>query len=161
MLVQREAEVNAGRKREAELDDTIRAGRDELVQIEAGNFGDPRAHLKHDHHPVPPELTRQGRFVELWAAISISVVIIAVLSLTYTGVMRWWVALIVGIVTYAILEAAFRRRVTVLVLRATLFLAAIGALILAYEFAGILLIAALGGLAVLTFADNVREIRRG
>ncbi len=161
VLVQREAEINAGRKREAELEDTIRAGRDELVQIEAGNFGDPRAHLKHDHHPVPPELTRQGRFVELWAAVSISVVIIAVLALTYTGVMRWWVALIVGVVTYAILEAAFRRRVTLLFLRATLFLAAIGAVILAYEFAGILLIAALGGLAVLTFADNLREIRRG
>ncbi len=159
-LRSQEAEINAGRKREAELEDTIRASSAELVQIEAGNFGDPRAHLKLDHHPVPPEVTRQGRFVELWAAMSISLILVAVVVLTYTGVMKWWGALFVGVVTYAILDAAFGRRLTVLFLRSTLFLAAIGALILAYEFAGVLLLGVLAGLAVLTFADNVREIRR-
>ncbi len=157
----KEAEINAGRTREAQLQDTIRAGRAELAQIKLGNFGDPRGHLKHAHHPVPPELTRQGRFVELWAAMSISVVIIAILALTYFGVMRWWVAIIAGIATYSLLEAAFRRRVTVLLLRFILFLAVIAAVILVYQFAGLLLIAALGGLAVLTFTDNIKEIRRG
>jgi hypothetical protein len=155
-----EAEINAGRKKEAELRDAIRASRAELAEIKAGDFGDPRAHLKMAHHPVPPDLTRQGRFVELWAAMSISLIIVAAIVLTYTGVMKWWGALAVGIITYVVLDAAFGRRLTVLCLRATLFLAVIGALILAYEFAGILVIAALAGLAVLTFADNVREIRR-
>ena len=36
----------------------------------------------------------------------------------------------------------------------------VGALILAYEFAALLLVAALVGLALITLADNVKEIRR-
>jgi len=155
-----EAEINAGRGREAQLLDTLRAGRDELARIEAGDFGDPRGHLRRDHRPVPPELTRHGRFVELWAAVSISVVMIAVLLLTFSGVMRWWIAVAVGVLVYSVLEAAFQRRLTVLVLRATVALAAIGAVILAYEFAALLLVGALAALAVLTLADNVQEIRR-
>ncbi|MFI5260922.1 MAG: hypothetical protein ACHQZR_00040 [Candidatus Limnocylindrales bacterium] len=120
--------INAGRSREAQLLDTLRAGRAELSRLKAGDFGDPRAHLHHAQHPVPPELVRQGRFVELWAATSISFVMVAVIMLTYTGAMRWWVALAVGIVAYTTIEAAFWRRLTTLLLRATLALAAVGAL---------------------------------
>jgi hypothetical protein len=159
-LAQREAEVNAARMQEAQLEDALRAGRDELSRIEQGDFGDPRAHLQHDHHPVPPELTRHGRWVELWAAASISLVMIAVIVLTYSGVMRWWVALGVGAVLYGVLEAAFRRRLTALFLIVTRVLAVIAAVILAYEFATALVVAALVGLALLTLADNVRETRR-
>ena len=86
--------------------------------------------------------------------------VIAVLLLTFSGVMRWWIAVAVGVLVYSVLEAAFQRRLTVLVLRATLALAAIGAVILAYEFAALLLVGALAALAVLTLADNVQEIRR-
>ena len=82
------------------------------------------------------------------------------LLLTFSGVMRWWIAVAVGVLVYSVLEAAFQRRLTVLVLRATLALAAIGAVILAYEFAALLLVGALAALAVLTLADNVQEIRR-
>lgn len=77
--------------------------------------------------------------MELWAAVSIGVVMIAVPLLTHSGAMRWWIAVAVGVLAYSILEAAFRRRLNVLFLRATL---------------------ALAGLAVLTLADNVQEIRR-
>ena len=98
--------------------------------------------------------------MELWAAVSISVVMIAVLLLISSGAMRWWITVAVGLLAYSILEAAFRRRLSVLLLRATLALAAMGAVILTCEFAAWLLIGALAGLAVLTLADNVQEIRR-
>jgi hypothetical protein len=159
-LATREAAINAGRTEEARLSDTIRAARAELARIEVGDFGDPRAHLHHDHHPVPPELDRDGRLIEFWAAISVSLVMLGVLSLTYTGVLKWWGALIVGFVVYAVLEAAFRRRLTAMLLRATLALAVVGGFILAVEYMGLLIVIALAGLAALTLADNVREIRR-
>jgi hypothetical protein len=47
-----------------------------------------------------------------------------------------------------------------LLLRVTLVLAFLAALILIWEFAGALLIAALVALAALTITDNVRELRR-
>ena len=61
---------------------------------------------------------------------------------------------------YAVLEAAFRRRLTTMLLRTALVLAGLGALILLYEFTTPLVMAAIIGLAALTLLDNVREIRR-
>ncbi len=159
-LAQREAEVNKGRSREAVLSDSIRAGRRELERLRAGDFGDPRAHLHGDHHPVPPELTRYGRIIELWSAISISLVLIGAIALIWLTPVRWWVALLVALAVYAVLESAFRRRLTVLLLRITLVLAGIGALILLYEFTTLIVFAAIIGLAGLTLFDNVREISR-
>lgn len=131
-----------------------------MAQIEAGDFGDPRAHLRRDHHPVPPELTRYGRLVEFWSAISVSLVLLLIVGLTVTSRLTWWASLGIGIVLYIVIEAAFRQRLTLLYLRATLVLATIGVLILAYQFATLIVIVAIVGLAPLTLADNVREVRR-
>ena len=62
-LARAEAELVASRTREAALLDEISASRRELERVRAGDFGDPRAHIKHDHHPVPPgvDALREGR----------------------------------------------------------------------------------------------------
>jgi hypothetical protein len=159
-LAKREAEVNRGRTQEGVLADSIRAARRELERLQAGDQGDPRAHLHDDHHPVPPELTRYGRLVEIWAAVSISVLLVATVAVPWLTAVPWYMALVLAIAVYTVLEAAFRRRLTILLLRATLFLAALGALVLAYQFTGPIVIAAIVGLAILTLFDNVREIRR-
>ena len=159
-LAKREAEVNAGRSREAVLADSILAGRRELDRLRAGDLGDPRVHLHGDHHPVPPEMTRYGRIVEIWAAISISLVLVGMVAIVWFTPVRWYVALVAAFAFYAVLEAAFRRRLTTLLLRTTLVLAGLGALILLYEFTTPLVMAAIIGLAALTLFDNVREIRR-
>ena len=159
-LAKREAEVNAGRSREAVLSDSILAGRRELDRLHAGDLGDPRAHLHGDHHPVPPEMTRYGRVVEVWAAISISLVLVGMVAIVWLTTVPWYFALGAAFVVYAVLEAAFRRRLTTLLLRTTLFLAGFGALILLYQFTTPIVMAAIIGLAALTLLDNVREIRR-
>ncbi len=159
-LAKREAEVNQGRTQEGVLSDSIRACTRELERLRVGDNGDPRAHLRDDHHPVPPEMTRYGRLVEVWSAVSISLVLVGAVALPWLTPMPWYVALLLAVAVYAVLEAAFRRRLTTLLLRSTLFLAGIGALIVLYEFVGPIVIAAIIGLAVLTLFDNVREIRR-
>jgi hypothetical protein len=159
-LAEREADVNAGRSREAVLSDSILAGRRELDRLQAGDLGDPRAHLHGDHHPVPPELTRYGRIVEIWAAISISLVLVGMVAIVWFTPVTWYVALVAAFAVYAVLEAAFRRRLTTLLLRTTLVLAGLGALILLFEFTTPLVMAVIVGLAALTLFDNVREIRR-
>ena len=128
-LAKREAEVNRGRTQEGVLSDSIRACRRELERLRVGDYGDPRAHLRDDHHPVPPEMTRYGRLIEVWSAISISLVLVGAVVLPWLTSMPWYVALLLAVAVYTVLEAAFRRRLTTLLLRSTLFLAAIGALI--------------------------------
>ena len=105
-------------------------------------------------------MTRYGRIVEVWAAISISLVLVGMVALVWFTDVRWYVAVVLAFVVYAVLEAAFRRRLTTMLLRTTLLLAGIGALILLYQFTTPLVMAAIIGLAALTLLDNVREIRR-
>ena len=159
-LARREAEVNRGRSREAVVSDSIRAGRRELERLRAGDLGDPRAHLHGDHHPVPPELTRYGRIIEIWSAISISLVLAGTIAVIWLTTVPWYAALAAAFVVYAVLEAAFRRRLTTLLLRSTLVLAGIGAQIQLYQFTTPIVLAAIVGLAALTLLDNVREISR-
>ena len=142
-----------------ELAETARAAREELVRIRAGEWGDPRAHLRHEHHPIPAEDSRYGMLVELWSAISVSLLLVATISLIYLGVLSVWAAVLVVIAAYAFVEAAFRRRLTMLLLRLTLLLAVIGTIVLAVTFATEALVIALIALAVIILLDNVRELR--
>lgn len=156
-----EHDLVASRKREGELLDAISASRRELERIDRGDFGDPRAHIRHDHHPVPPELTRYGRFLELWSAISISVVLVLIVASIYTGLLGPVASIILGLGLYLVVEAAFRRRLGALLLRLTLFLAMIVSVILVVTHLTIIVVAGIVGLALFTLFDNVREISRG
>ena len=61
---------------------------------------------------------------------------------------------------YLAVEAFFSRRVQGLVLRISVFLALISALILAFEFVREIVLAGLLLLGVLLILDNVAEVRR-
>jgi hypothetical protein len=138
----------------------IEAASAELDEAGNGLIGDPRHHLRHHREPVPPATARYGVLVELWSAVGFGLLLLAVIGLLVFTDVPVWTALLLSVGIYVVVEAAFRRRLVPLLLRVTLVLAFIGALILAWEFAGPLLIAAVLGLAVLTITDNVRELRR-
>ena len=155
----KEEELAALRARDAAIADELSAARAELAKAQAGDLGDPRAHLRHDHRPQPIESQRYGRAVELWSAISAGVLVIVLVATLYTGVLPIWGALIVTIGGYIAIEAAFRRRLVDLLLRITLFLAVIVAIVLAISFAPLLVVLAIGGVALIAIVDNVRELR--
>ena len=77
-----------------------------------------------------------------------------------TGIVPWYTAFLIGVGGYFLVEAAFRRRLTQVLLRLTLLLAVITMAILAVTYATYLVIAAIAGLALIVLADNVREVRR-
>ena len=62
---------------------------------------------------------------------------------------------------YAVLEAAFRRRLTLLTLRVELVLAMVGAAILVWEGLFLIVIAAVAGLALVVVLDNVARVALG
>ena len=99
--------------------------------------------------------------MELWSAISISLVLIVIVGSIVTHFLGAIASIILGIGLYVLIEAAFRRRLGVVLLRTTIFLAVVVSIILAYTFATAVVIAAIIGLALFTLADNVREVSRG
>jgi hypothetical protein len=154
-----EKALAALRARVPTIDADITALLTALSRVEAGDFGPPDAHLRHPHRPQPPLQHRYGRAVEAWAAISASVMLLVLVGLLYTGVVPWWAALALVIGGYVLVEAVFRRRLTDLLLRVTVALAIVGAIILAVAFAQELVIAAIIGIAILTLIENLRELR--
>jgi len=154
-----ETELGDLRKADSALSDEIEAARRELVRVERGDLGDPRAHLRHDHRPQPPEEARYGRAVEFWSAISAGLLVIVLIG-TYTlHILPLWAALVLAVGGYVAVEAAFRRRLVQLALRLTILLAAIAALVLAVEYLWLIIVLAVGGVALLAIVDNIRELR--
>jgi hypothetical protein len=155
-----ELELRDLRKQHAGLDDRLTATRRELRLAGDGDVGDPRAHLTTPHRPVPPEDTQHGLIVEIWSALSVSVLLIAVAALVWFQGLPWFGAIALGLAGYVVLESAFRRRLTQLILAITVLLAILGAIVLAWEFRVQVVVAAIVGLAFLILTDNLREVRR-
>jgi hypothetical protein len=152
--------AQAGRRRRLiDIGESTQATRRELARLRSGIPGDPRAHLHHEHHPIPPEETRYGRLVELWSAVSVALLLIATVLLVYLGIVSVIGTVVVVAAAYALIEAALRRRLMNLILRLTLLLAIVGAAILMVSYATQLFVAALIGLAAIILVDNVRELR--
>jgi len=159
-LATAESGLRQRRSELARLDDTVEALELELARVERGDIGSPTAHLRHAMHPMPPEVTRYGRLVEVWSAVSISVLLLAEVAMLVTGIVPWYWALIIGVGGYILVEAAFRRRLTQVLLRLTLLLAVLSLAILAVTYATTLVILGIAALAFIVLADNVREVRR-
>jgi hypothetical protein len=155
-----ELELRALRTEAAAIDDRLFAVRREVERIEAGDLGDPRAHLSHPHRPVPPEDTQYGFIVELWSAVSVSLILVAAAALTWLDIVEWWAALLMGLAGYLLIESAFRRRLTQLTLSITIVLAAMCAVLLVFQFRLELVMAAFVAFAIVILSDNVREIIR-
>jgi hypothetical protein len=158
-LAEAEAEQASRRLRLIELEETMRAASLELERIGAGDWGDPRAHLRHQHHPIPPEESRYGRLVELWSAVSVALLLAATVILVYFGILSPIGTVVVVAAAYVFVEAALQRRLLNLMLRLTVLLAVIGAIVLGLTYATELLVVALIALAVVILVDNVRELR--
>ena len=155
------AELESQRRERAGVADALVALRRELGRVEAGDLGDPRGHLRHPHSPVPAADVQYGRIVEFWSALSVGLLLLAIVALVSLRLAPWWAALGLALAGYAVLEAAFRRRLTLLTLRVELVLAMISAAILVWEGLFLIVIAAVAGLALVVVLDNVRELRWG
>jgi hypothetical protein len=158
-LAAREAELARLRARRAELDDESAGLARRRALVEAGDVGDPRAHLRHAMHPQSTGSQQYGRLVEFWSAVSVSLGLIAFIALVYVGRLPIWAGVVLVVVGYVVIEAAFRRQLVDLLLRLSLVLALIGAVVLVVSYATELVILAIATVAVLTIIDNVREIR--
>jgi hypothetical protein len=155
------AELASLRKERADTADSTLALRRELERVAAGEYGDPRAHLKHPHRPVPRNEIRYGRIVEFWSAVSVGLLLLTIVALVSLRLVPWWGALAIAFGGYLLLEAAFRRGLTLLTLRVELTLAIIGAAVLIWEGMFAIVVAAVAALALVILLDNVRELRAG
>ncbi len=128
--------------------------------LSSGLLGDPRAHIRRPHKPAQRTDLWAGRVAELWAAVSVTVLLLAfvVLFVVKPSVLPFWMATIIAL--FAFIEAGLRGAFTRTVGSFAVGLAAVAGLVLLYEFfwwvIGVLVLA----LAVYILVDNLRELTR-
>jgi hypothetical protein len=148
------------RTQEVELGTAIAAGYRRLADLRAGRLDDPRLHLHHASEPEPPAVAQRRAFAETWAAISVGVLVVALALIVWFRILPAPAAVIVLLSAYLIIESFFHRGIGELLLKVTVALAIISALILAGQYVRELVLAGLFGLGVLLIVDNLGELRR-
>ena len=129
-------------------------------ELQAGKRAPARAHLQRAHRPASSQNLRASRLAELWAAGSIGLMLLALVSLLLFRQEYLLDGLVAILALFLFLEAAFRGRLPRLVTSVTLGLAVIAALVLLYEFFWQILIAVVLVVGVYILWSNLRELRR-
>jgi uncharacterized membrane protein YccC len=120
-------------------------------------MGPPTAHLKHPHHPS--QTPRHRRAIEVWAAISGALALLAFGYLIIVTPPNWiWLVIMVA-VAFGLADAWARGRLTGFLLNVVLGLAVVGAMILFIEYWQLIIVGALAIVVLYMIRDNLREIR--
>lgn len=96
--------------------------------------GSMRGHLHRPNRPFSPEALRFDRLVELWAAISIGLVMLAYVLLIFFAPANVWRGMLILVILMITIEAVFRHRLQSLIKGLTNLLTAVAALLLIYQF---------------------------
>jgi len=135
-------------------------------RLDKGDYGPARAHIQRAHEPASDSELRLSRAAEVWAAISIGVMLIFLVALVYLAqnsdfVRNYIVTGLVAVIAlFAFLEAAFRGRLARLITTVTLVMAAVAVLVLLYEFFWPIVVLAILFTGGYILWDNLRELWR-
>ena len=119
-----------------------------------------RAHIRRAHTPAALESTHGSQVAELWAAISVTVLLVAFVLLFYFNPRFLTIWLVSILALFAFIEASVRGTFTRLVGSLATALAIAGTLVLLYEFFWWVAGAVILALALYILWDNTRELSR-
>ena len=129
-------------------------------RLQAGDHGPMRAHIQHAQLPSSEVDLRMGRLAEIFAAVSIGLVMVGIVLLIEFArhYLIFGLAAMIGLLIF--IEAGFRRRLSQLVSSLVIGLAVVSAFILIVEFFWQIVVIGVLAAGLYIMWDNIREIRR-
>ena len=118
------------------------------------------AHIMHATRPVSEAETHAGRVAQLWASISIALVLVTLILIIAYERSHLLSALVFAIAVFAFIEAGFRRRLTRFMVSANIALAIVGALVLIQHYYWQIIVIVVLGIGFYILWENLRELRR-
>jgi hypothetical protein len=153
------AEVRALRREQSENTALLQGLNRRLELIRAGDQDNPRAHIHDLAVPDDPTLVlRFDRAAETWAAVSLSLLLFVVASLTFFAPGYLWASLAVILILFVVLESILRGAFVPTVGRVTLILAIISAVILFLHFWKAIIVVALLTMGISLMYHRLREL---
>jgi hypothetical protein len=128
------------------------------VDLKNGKRPALRAHIRHAHHPQVKKSLRFSRLAEIWAAISIGLMMIAVVLLILFARSFLFIGLAGLLLVLITIEAAFRRRLADLLQLIAILLAICGMLILIFQFFWLIVLAGAMVTGFYMIISNLREL---
>ena len=130
-----------------------------IATLESGGRDDPRAHIRRTVAPVPESRLRFNHAAELWATISISLLLVGLAILLVVSPGNAWaegiVLVMVAIVGESVLRGTFVRTIN----RVGVILALIALAVLVVQYASAIFVALLVALAVFLLYQRIQEYR--
>jgi hypothetical protein len=130
-----------------------------LDRLQQGDWGDPHAHLRHQHRPEPP-LPRQSKLLDLWGAVSGALLMVVLLLLVIYAPANWYVWIVVAVLVSLGVESWLRGGLAKYLLNVTIFLAFVTTAVLIVAYWRYVLVLGVIVLAFVMTRDNLRELRR-
>jgi hypothetical protein len=127
-------------------------------QLRFGDFGSPRSHIRRAHTPITTENERIGRITEIWAAISVSVLLFVFIWAILFARHYLIYSFILIVITFTTLEATLRHRLANWMSGLGIILALVATGVLFFQFFWYwvaLLILGVGGYILF---ENLREL---
>src|SRR5215218_4930778 len=133
---------------------------DHAERLRNGERPPVRAHIARAARPVSEAETRAGRVAQLWASISVAVVLLALIGIFVYQRQQLLSALVFAIAVFAFVEAGFRRRLTRFMGSANVGLAVVGALVLLQHLFWQIIVLTVVAVGLYILWENLRELGR-
>jgi hypothetical protein len=134
--------------------------RDHAERLRNGERSPARAHIAHAARPVSEAETHAGRVAQLWASISVALVLLTLIGVFAYQRQHLLATLVLTIAMFAFIEAGFRRRLTRFIVSVNIGLAIVGALVLLQHFFWQIIVLAVLAVGLYILWENLRELGR-
>jgi hypothetical protein len=151
--------LTALRRERSENDAVIEGLERSIERSKAGDAEDGRAHIRHAAAPVPAATMRFNHAAEIWAAISISALLIGLAVLILASPSNVWAELIVLVIAFVIGESVLRGTFVRTINQIGVMLALIATVVLFIEYLKYAVVVLLIALAAFLLYQRVRELR--
>jgi hypothetical protein len=153
------ARLSELRKEKSENTAVVEALRRRIEAHRAGERDDPRAHIRHAAAPVPESAMRFAHAAELWAAVSISLMLVGLAALLLWSPSNAGAEAIVLVMAFIIAESVLRGTFIRTINRTGVILALIAIVVLFVEYLLWVGVALLVGLAAYLLYQRIEEYR--
>jgi len=157
-VTQLAAEVRGLRREYSENGAMLESLTGALERQRRGLRDDPRLHIHHLNMPARTTRRRFDRFGEAWAAVSLSILLFAIVGLLLLAPRFLIAGLVVMVLLFVVLEAVLRSAFIQTISEVTALLAIVACVVLLIHFWFWILIAGLLGIAVFLLYQRLREL---
>jgi len=128
------------------------------ASLKKGERPPAHAHIMHAARPVSEAETHAGRVAQLWASVSIALVLVTLILIIAYERSHLLGALVFAIAVFAFIEASFRRRLTRFIVSVNVALAIVGTLVLLEHFFWSVIVLAVLVVGLYILWENLREL---